>query len=325
MKKLLLDINGLSKTFSVGGKPLLAVDQVDLQLYEGEVLGLVGESGSGKSTLGQLVLGLHDKTAGSVSFDGRTLPQRYKRADFQQQAREMQMIFQDPSACLNPRLTVAELVAEPLLLINNGTPLTVSERRQQVLESLARVNLPASAMGRYAHEFSGGQRQRIGIARALIVQPRLLICDEPISALDVSVQAQVVNLLADLRRKMGLSLLFIAHDLSMVRYISDRIAVMYLGQLMELADTERLFTACLHPYTYLLLASNPTMNTASRLSTPATSSVNLDTGLAVAGSGCVFAPRCAYASERCRLEKPMLQEQTTGHWLACHHPINSNS
>ncbi len=253
MSEPLLEITGLTRRYRLpGGSSLLAVDNVSFTLARGEVLGLVGESGSGKSTLGRMVLGLEEKSAGEVRFRGETLPRRYRRADFQRYARSMQMVFQDPYATLNPRLTIGESLAEPLRLQGwRGDP------APRVREWLERVGLAASMAGRYPHEFSGGQRQRIGIARALITEPEMLVCDEPTSALDVSVQAQVINLLADLRREMGLAMLFIAHDLAVVRYLADRVAVMKSGQLLEVAPTEQLFTAPSHPFTRHLLAVRP--------------------------------------------------------------------
>jgi ABC-type oligopeptide transport system ATPase subunit len=249
----LLAARGLGKQFRLpGGKPVVGVEQIDLELHRGEVLGLVGESGSGKSTLGKLLLGLHDKSEGEVRFRGELLPQRYRKRDFQRWAKHMQMVFQDPYTTLNPRLTIGESLMEPLRLQGLRSGMA-----QRVADWLARVGLQPAMAARYPHEFSGGQRQRIGIARALIGEPELLICDEPVSALDVSVQAQVINLLAELRREMGLAMIFIAHDLAVVRHLSDRVAVMQRGRIVEMGETEALFAAPRHAFTRQLLAARP--------------------------------------------------------------------
>ncbi len=313
----LLAIDRVSKHYGLGAKSFMAVDQLSLDIYRGEVLGLVGESGSGKSTLGKMILGLEDKSAGSMYFQGELLPRRYGRKDFQQQSRAIQMIFQDPSACLNPRMTVAEIIAEPLRFQSENKQQPATKLQSLIEQWLRRVNLPVTALSRYPHEFSGGQRQRIGIARALIASPQLLVCDEPISALDVSVQAQVVNLLAELRAEMGLSLLFIAHDLAMARYISDRIAVMYRGHLMELATTEVLFAQPRHPYSQFLLASNPVADPAQ--------SQSIDTGRVAVNthypedSACPFASRCPKETNDCVKQRPQLELVASDHQVACHH------
>jgi ABC-type oligopeptide transport system ATPase subunit len=251
---VLVETKNLSKIFGRGESRLLAVNEINLQIKRHEIVGLVGESGSGKSTLGKLIVGLLDKSAGEVLYAGKPLPSRYRAADFKHYADRVQMIFQDPYGSLNPRMTVEEIVGEGLHLRGD---LTRSEIKQRVQRSLEQVGLSADFFSRYPHEFSGGQRQRIGIARVLIVEPQFIVCDEPISALDVSVQAQVVNLLKDLQREMGLSLLFIAHDLSMVRYISDRILVMYRGRIVESGSCEQVFHHPKHPYTQELIAANP--------------------------------------------------------------------
>jgi len=242
---MILEIKGLSKHFQIKkGQKLHAVDQVSLSIAENEIVGLVGESGCGKSTLGRTIVGLYDKTAGEVVYKGRRLPTSYSAREFREFSREIQMIFQDPSSSLNPRMTIREIVAEGPLLHGLWKRSDVPAKVGAWLE---RVGLPRDVMSRYPHEFSGGQRQRIGIARALALEPKIVVCDEPISALDVSVQAQVVNLLQDLKEKMGLTLLFIAHDLSMVRYISDRMAVMYLGSFVELGPADEVYYRPLHP------------------------------------------------------------------------------
>ena len=301
----LVEIRGLTRHFDLGRNQIVhAVDDVSLDIAPREIVGLVGESGSGKSTLGKTMLGLHDKTAGDVVYKGEALPRRYGPGDFQRHARSMQMIFQDPYSSLNPRMTVGEIVAEGLRL---HTDLASPEIRERVSEWLERVGLNAGHTSRYPHEFSGGQRQRIGIARALIMEPEFVVCDEPISALDVSVQAQVVNLLGELKESLGLTMLFIAHDLSMVRYISDRMAVMYLGSLIELGPANRVFFHPKHPYTEMLVGSNPEPDPATERNRPPTairgeipSPVNVQ-------PGCRFANRCPKAMDVCQGETPELR------------------
>lgn len=313
---MLISARKLRKYFSIGKDKLVhAVDDVSLDIAENEVLGLVGESGSGKTTFGKTLIGLHDKTAGEVLYQGRALPARYTAEDYRRQASEIQMIFQDPYSSLNPRMTILEIVGEGLR-VRDGSSLT--QVRDKVVDWLERVGLHADHLSRYPHEFSGGQRQRIGIARALIVGPKLLVCDEPISALDVSVQAQVVKLLADLKKSMRLAMLFIAHDLSMVRYVSDRMAVMYLGSLVEVGPADAVYFAPQHPYTKLLISSNPEADPDHErqrrdavLSGEIPSPVNLK-------PGCRFAGRCPYTEERCRKETPALREVATNHLAACH-------
>lgn len=311
MTEPLLQVEDLVRHFRLpGAQTVRAVDGVTLTIEPGEALGLVGESGSGKSTLGKTILGLHDKTAGAVRFRGQMLPASYRRADFLRQAGMMQMVFQDPDSTLNPRLTVGESLAEPLVLLGRR-----AEVGTRLPEWLARVGLGAEAAGRYPHEFSGGQRQRLGIARALIAEPALLVCDEPVSALDVSVRAQIVNLLQELRRSIGLALLFIAHDLGVVRHLCERTAVMYRGRLVEEAPTEELFTRPRHPYTRLLLDSNPLPD--PRLARPHAVPAPPNTANA---AGCVFAPRCPRAGNRCRTA-PELKDEGGGRRLACHDPL----
>src|SRR5690554_5941500 len=288
----LLRTEGLTRYFDIGrGARVHAVDQVSLHIDKGEILGLVGESGSGKSTLGKTILGLHDKTADHVLFRGEELPARYRPADFRRFAPLMQMVFQDPYSSLNPRMTVGEIIAEGARL-GEQRNLTTAQVRNLVREWLERVGLSAAHASRYPHEFSGGQRQRIGIARALIMEPEFVVCDEPVSALDVSVQAQVVNLLSELKQQMGLTMLFIAHDLSMVRYISERMAVMYLGSIVELGPAQEVYFEPLHPYTQALVASNPEpdpMVERERLSTPVQGDIPSPVNV---GQGCRFAGRC---------------------------------
>ena len=300
----LIEARGLTKHFELArGQVVHAVDDVSLAIAPQEILGLVGESGSGKSTFGKALVGLHDKTAGEVVYKGETLPSRYRPADFQRYASDVQMIFQDPYSSLNPRMTVGEIIGEGLRLHSDLGPVEVRDR---TAEWLTRVGLHADHMSRYPHEFSGGQRQRIGVARALIVEPEFVVCDEPISALDVSVQAQVVNLLDELKDSMGLTLLFIAHDLSMVRYVSDRMAVLYLGSLVEVGAANKVFFEPKHPYTELLIGSNPEPDPESERSRPSTaihgeipSPINIP-------DGCRFANRCPKVMDVCRKQTPAL-------------------
>jgi oligopeptide/dipeptide ABC transporter ATP-binding protein len=308
----------LTKHFSLPrGQKVHAVDGISLTIHEREIVGLVGESGSGKSTFGKALIGLHDKTAGTVTYRGEVLPQRYRTADFRRHASAMQMIFQDPYSSLNPRMTVGEIIGEGLRLHRR---LPAREIRDRVAEWLRRVGLEADHMSRYPHEFSGGQRQRIGIARALILEPEFIVCDEPISALDVSVQAQVVNLLEELQASMGLTLLFIAHDLSMVRYVSDRMAVMYLGSLVEVGPAAQVFFDPQHPYTQTLIASNPEPDPrAERERRRAAPAGEIPSPIDI-GAGCRFAGRCPHALDLCRSDTPGLLPSPTDpdRLVACH-------
>ncbi|MCY4144692.1 MAG: ABC transporter ATP-binding protein [Gammaproteobacteria bacterium] len=319
MSKPLVEVSQLTKHFRIGrGQLVHAVDSVSVDIEEREIVGLVGESGSGKSTLGKAVIGLHSKTSGSVTFDGELLPQRYTAGDFQKYANRMQMIFQDPYSSLNPRMTVGEIVGEGLRL---HTDQSSREIRDATADWLVRVGLNADHMARYPHEFSGGQRQRIGIARALILEPDFVVCDEPISALDVSVQAQVVNLLGELKDSLGLTLLFIAHDLSMVRYVSDRIAVMYLGAVIEIGPADEVFFNPKHPYTQMLIESNPEPDpnherdrVSTRIQGEIPSPVNIP-------PGCRFADRCPHVMQSCRMETPKLisvEQQSHARQVACY-------
>lgn len=313
----LLRIDGLSKHFPArGGRVLRAVDNVSLAIAATEVVGLVGESGSGKSTLGKTIVGLLPKTAGSVHYRGERLPDRYGAADFARHAQRMQMIFQDPYSSLNPRMTVGEIIGEGLRLHSHASAAEVAE---QVASWLARVGLHPSHAGRYPHEFSGGQRQRIGIARALIMRPEFVVCDEPISALDVSVQAQVVNLLEELGDSLELTLLFIAHDLSMVRYVSDRMAVLYLGQIVELGPADEVFFEPRHPYTRMLVAANPEADpTSERARRGGVATGEIPSPMSIA-AGCRFASRCPHATEQCRREEPASRSvPNSAVRVACH-------
>jgi oligopeptide/dipeptide ABC transporter ATP-binding protein len=312
----LLQVRDLRKHFELGhGRTLKAVDGITLAVAEREVVGLVGESGCGKSTLGRTVVGLHEKTAGEVRYRGEVLPARYRAEDFRRWARKIQMIFQDPDSSLNPRMTLREIVAEGPII--NGM-WRRGEAQDRVASWLERVGLSPDQMSRYPHEFSGGQRQRIGIARALALEPELVVCDEPISALDVSVQAQVVNLLADLKQSMGLTLVFIAHDLSMVRYVSDRMAVMYLGQLVELGPADDVYFRPKHPYTRSLIAANPVADPERERRRPHPVPGGEIPSPVEVKSACRFAGRCPFAAEVCRVKEPAWLEDEPGRFVACH-------
>src|SRR5690348_4784652 len=311
MPEPLLEVRELAMHYRPHRKEVLrAVDGVDLTLHKGETLGLVGESGCGKSTLGRCIVGLETPTAGSVRYDGELLwPKRTA-----QQRRRVQMVFQDPYSSLNPRMTVRQTLAEAIKFHGLRQGPAIATR---IAELLDLVRLPTDASERYPHEFSGGQRQRIGIARALAVEPECLVADELVSALDVSVQAQIVNLLLELQDRLHLTVLFIAHDLRLVRHISHRVAVMYLGAIVELAETERLFTGPAHPYSAALLAAAPELDPGRRSVIDAVRG-ELPSPLAIP-AGCPFHPRCPYVMARCRTERPLLtQRSEPGHIAACH-------
>ncbi|HSI55995.1 MAG TPA: oligopeptide/dipeptide ABC transporter ATP-binding protein [Ideonella sp.] len=307
----LLELHALSKRFELaGGRTLHALDDVSLQVHRHETLGLVGESGCGKSTLARAAMRLLPVSGGRIVFDGDDITARPRRALAAQRAR-MQMVFQDPYASLNPRLTIGRALEEPLIVQRRGAG---AERRERVLAMLARVGLRADVAGRHPHEFSGGQRQRIAIARALMLEPELLVCDEAVSALDVSVRAQVLNLLLELRASFGLALLFISHDLAVVRHMADRVAVMYLGRVVELADRDTLWQAPRHPYTQALMAAEPGPGARAR---PQPLQGEVPSALAPPG-GCHFHPRCPQATERCSSESPALRTVGERHVVACH-------
>jgi oligopeptide transport system ATP-binding protein len=289
-----------------------AVDDVSFEVRSGETLGLVGESGCGKSTTGRTILQLYKPTSGHVFFCDKDLV-GMSGADLRRNRRKMQMIFQDPYASLNPRMTVQDIIGEPMIVHNTHKGAALKDR---VVELLEKVGLNPAFIKRYPHEFSGGQRQRIGIARALALDPKLVICDEAVSALDVSVQAQILNLLEDLQKELGLTYIFVSHDLSVVEYVADRVAVMYVGKLVEVADTHQLFSAPRHPYTEALLSAVPKPNPRAK-----SKRIMLEGDVADPAnppSGCYFHPRCRYAKDACKTDDPVLTDTGDGHMSACH-------
>lgn len=311
-----LKVSHLKKYFPMGKKQVLkAVDDVSFEIYRGKTLGLVGESGCGKTTCGRTCTGLYSRTAGEVLFKGRDVHtmKGQERKDF---TKSVQTIFQDPYASLDPRMKVGDIVAEGLRIHHMVSG--KQEEREAVQELLNQVGLQAEHASRYIHEFSGGQRQRVGIARALAIKPEFLVCDEPISALDVSIQAQIVNLLQKMQEKLGLTYLFVAHDLSMVRHISDQVAVMYLGKIMELTSSEELYTHPAHPYTQALLSAIPIPDPdveerRERIV------LKGDVPSPIAPPpGCRFCSRCRFADEKCRTEEPQMKKIGEGHYAACH-------
>jgi oligopeptide/dipeptide ABC transporter ATP-binding protein len=313
-KDTLLEVRNLKKYFNVGDNTLKAVNDVTFAIKRGETLGVVGESGCGKSTMGRTILRLYEPTAGDVLFEGKSIT-GLNAQEMKAMRRNMQMIFQDPYASLNPRMTVGDIIGEALDIHGLATG---EKRKQRIQELLSLVSLNPEHMNRFPHEFSGGQRQRIGIARALAVEPKFIVCDEPISALDVSVQAQVVNLLEQLQERMGLTYMFIAHDLSMVKYISDRVAVMYLGKMVELAESDKLYEKPLHPYTQALLSAIPIPDPEVErkrerivLQGDVPSPMNPP-------SGCHFRTRCPKAMPECAAMEPVWKEIEPGHFAACH-------
>jgi oligopeptide/dipeptide ABC transporter ATP-binding protein len=315
LTKPILEVKNLEKSFQIDrNRVLKAVDGISFEVFPGETFGLVGESGCGKSTAGRTIIDLYDATNGEVLFEGKNV-HKLKGKNQKKFRRDMQMIFQDPYASLNPRKTVMDIIAEGLDIheLSNG-----KSRQEVVYELLETVGLNKSHATRYPHEFSGGQRQRIGIARALAMEPKFIIADEPISALDVSVQAQVVNLMRKLQKEKGLTYLFIAHDLSMVKYISDRVGVMYLGKMAELADSDALYNEPLHPYTQGLLSTAPIPDPVQarqrekiRIKGELPSPLNPP-------SGCRFRTRCPHAMSVCTQVEPIWQEAKPNHWVACH-------
>ena len=315
MTEPLISVKNVKKYFNVGSGLLKAVDDISFDIFPQETLGLVGESGCGKSTTGRTITRLYEPTGGEVIFKGQNI-YKLSRHDMQEVRKDFQIIFQDPYASLNPRMTVEDIVAEPLDV--HQTYKNHDERTDRVMELLRLVGLGEEHALRFPHEFSGGQRQRVGIARSLALNPKFIVCDEPISALDVSIQAQVVNLLKNLQESMGLTYMFIAHDLSMVRYISDRVGVMYLGHMMELAESDELYTHPIHPYTKALLSAIPIpdpqiQRTRKRIMLEGDVPSPIDPK-----PGCRFVDRCSYAVDKCRKETPVLEEKSPKHFAACH-------
>lgn len=319
LPEIILRAEGLTKHYPLRGKAfsqrkgkVRAVESVSMSIYKGEVFGLVGESGCGKSTLGRVLLRLEEPTAGGVFFEGEDLV-RFERRRLKQFRRDAQIIYQDPYSALNPRIRVGDLIEEPLSIHGIGTP---RERRERVSWLIAVVGLLPEQANRYPHEFSGGQRQRIVIARALALNPRLLLADEPVSALDVSIQAQIINLLKELQAEFNLTYVFISHDLSLVEYIADRVAVMYLGRIVELAPKKAFYDAPSHPYSQALLSAAPNPDPGAKrqrilLTGDVPSPVNPP-------SGCAFHPRCRERQSICSERLPVLKELAPGRWIACH-------
>ena len=317
MSDILLEVKDLKKYFNTPNGTLHAVDGLTFKLERGKTLGVVGESGCGKSTTGRAILRLHEPTSGQVIFEGRDIT-HVSKAEMIKLRSEMQIVFQDPFASLNPRKTVSEIIGEPLRL--HKVYKTKAEREKRVLELMELVGLAERLVNTYPHELDGGRRQRIGIARALALNPKFIVCDEPVSALDVSIQAQILNLLKELQREMGLTYMFITHDLSVVNYFSDEIIVMYLGQVVEHAKSEDLFAHPTHPYTKALLSAIPVPSLRTKkerilLKGEITSPINPK-------PGCRFAPRCEYAQKICFEESPAYVENEPGHFVACHYCKN---
>ena len=323
-EKNLVEIQHLQQYFPAGGhgkrkKCVQAVDDVSFAIRKGETLGLVGESGCGKTTVGRTMLRLYEPTDGTIIYDGKTIFDKKKKiaVDMLPFRRKMQIVFQDPYASLDPRMTIGDIVGEAIDV--HKLAANKQERRERIISLLERVGLNSEHANRYPHEFSGGQRQRVGIARALAVNPEFIVCDEPVSALDVSIQAQVVNMFEDLQQELGLTYLFIAHDLSVVRHISNRIGVMYLGKLVELADSYELISHSVHPYTRSLISAIPV---ADPITARANKRIPLQGDVPSPlnpPSGCRFRTRCPYADECCAAEVPEFREISPGHWAACHH------
>ena len=315
-RQVLLEVKDLEVTYGSGRKAFKAVNRANFEIYKGETFGLVGESGSGKTTIGRAIMRILPTSGGEILYKGQKINGKISRQLDQQVIKEIQMIFQDPQSSLNERAKVSYIVGEGLQ--NVRPDLTAAQREEKVRQALLDVGLLPEFASRFPHEFSGGQRQRIGIARALAVNPEFIVCDEPISALDVSIQAQVVNMLEDLQREFGLTYLFIAHDLSMVRHISNRIGVMYLGKLVEVGDSEEIYQNHLHPYTEALLSSVPLPDPElAHRSEPIMLQGDIPSPIDPP-SGCRFRTRCPYATERCKTEAPKQREAEPGHYVVCH-------
>lgn len=314
-KSVLLEAKNLVKEFPAkNGKAVHAVSGVTMEIYQGETLGVVGESGCGKSTLGRTLIQLHRPTSGEVYFKGEKIS-GLKPGEFQKYRREMQLIFQDPYASLDPRMSVRDIIAEPLKTYKSAQ--SREELTEMVLKLMAAVGVPGEFLNRYPHQFSGGQRQRIGIARAIALRPSLVVCDEPVSALDVSVQSQVLNLLKDLQASFGLTYLFISHDLSVVRFLADRVCVMFLGKICEYGDCDRIFSKPLHPYSRFLMEAIPKADPRLRKKEKRLMQGELPSPIDPP-RGCRFNTRCPYATDRCRTEEPPLRE-LEGRNVACHY------
>ena len=324
MSDKLVQVEHLQQYFPAGGfgknkKYVQAVDDVSFFINRGETLGLVGESGCGKTTTGRTLLRLYEPTGGRIIYDDKVIFDKEKKIaeNMLPYRKKMQIVFQDPYASLDPRMTVGDIVGEPIDIHHLAS--SKQERYDMIIEMLRRVGLNSEHANRYPHEFSGGQRQRVGIARALAVHPEFIVCDEPISALDVSIQAQVINMFEDLQQEMGLTYLFIAHDLSVVKHISNRIGVMYLGKMVELADSFELIAHSVHPYTRSLISAIPVADpVTARQSHRIVLQGDVPSPLNPP-SGCRFRTRCPYADERCAAEVPEFKEVSSGHWAACHH------
>ena len=314
----LVEVSHLKEYFNINtgmfsSKPLKAVDDVSFSIKRGETLGLVGESGCGKTTVGRTLLHLYKPTAGEIRFDGKPVRTKAEIHEFRKKAT---MVFQDPYSSLNPRMTVSDIIGEPLDVHKMYS--SKAEREERILELMGRVGLNSEHASRYAHEFSGGQRQRIGIARALALKPQFIVCDEPVSALDVSIQAQVINMFDELQEQMGLTYLFIAHDILVVRHISDRIAVMYLGKMVELADAKEIYEHPLHPYTKSLMSAVPQPDPkVARANKRIVLTGDIPSPLN-APSGCPFRTRCPHATDACAASVPEFKEVAPGHFAACH-------
>ena len=316
MSDILLEVKDLKKYFSTPRGMLHAVDGVNFTIERGKTLGVVGESGCGKSTTGRAILRLLEPTGGEVIFEGKDVS-KLSRSEMRKMRKDMQIIFQDPYSSLDPRMTVSQIIREPIVLNKIMTDKKAIEKR--VLELMDTVGLAERLYNAYPHELDGGRRQRIGVARALAMEPKFIVCDEPVSALDVSIQAQILNLLKELQEKLGLTYIFITHDLSVVNYFADDIAVMYLGQLVEKAPSEELFANPTHPYTQALLSAIPTVDLDDKterilLKGEITSPINLP-------DECRFAKRCQYACDACKASDPRLIEVSPGHFVACHFPL----